>query len=363
LGLGALTAFALRLRGGPRVRWPLGAAALASAGLVAVLALTLPPRGRLDRPEYYAHGGDVPRALRAIEDATRSRAGLSEELDDQLVGLARLVSAPGRRPSLRGLPRITVASDLHNNVLAFPTLAQAAANGPLFFVGDLTDQGSPFEISLTRRVVRAGRPFVFVSGNHDSDTLVARLVREGAIVLTRRGRLLPGGRHGPLVVRVGGLRVAGYDDPFERRRRDGYQGRPDPHPTLAQQQAFAQWLAPLVGRVDIVMVHEPQLARLAIDELRIHPPRRPLVILVGHTHVQSLQAWRDLAVLNSGTAGAGGVSNLDERRPIGIAVLTYRARPTFSPVAADLVAIDPGTGSARAQRTRLDLRHAPGSGA
>ena len=304
----------------------------------------------------------MPRALRAIEDATRSSAGLSEELDAQLVGLARLVSAPARRPSLRGLPRITVASDLHNNVLAIPTLEQAAARGPLFFVGDLTDRGSPFEIRVTRRVVHAGRPFVFVSGNHDSDTLVSRLVREGAIVLTRRGRLLPGGRHGPLVVRVGGLRVAGYDDPFERRRRDGYRGRLDPHPTLTQQEAFAAWLAPLVGKVDVVMVHEPQLARLAIGDLRAHPPPHPLVILVGHTHEQSLSAWRDLAVLNSGTVGAGGVSNLSERRPIGLAVLTYRLRPAFAAVAADLVAIDPGTGSTKAQRFRLDLRHAARSG-
>ena len=363
LALGSLTALALRVRAAPRLRWSLGGAALASVGLVALLAATLPPRGRLDKPEYYAHGGDVPRALRAIEDATRSSAGLSEELDDQLVGLARLVSAPARRQSLRGLPRITVASDLHNNVLAIPTLEQAAARGPLFFVGDLTDRGSPFEIRVTRRVVRAGRPFVFVSGNHDSDTLVARLVREGAIVLTRRGRLLPGGRHGPVVVRVGGLRVAGYDDPFERLRRDDYRGRLDPHPTLVEQQAFTAWLAPLVGKVDVVMVHEPQLARLAIEELRAHPPARPLVVLVGHTHVQSLATARNLAVLNAGTAGAGGASNLDERRPIGVAVLTYRVRQRFAPVAADLVEIDPGTGSARAQRTRLDLRHAARSGA
>lgn len=362
LGLGSLTALALRNRAGPRLRWSLGASVLASAGLVVVLALLLPPRGRLDRPEYYAHGGDVPRALRAIEDATRSSTGLSEELDDQLVGLARLVSAPARRQSLRGLPRVTVASDLHNNVLAIPTLEQAAAGGPLLFVGDLTDRGSPFEIRVTRRVVHAGKPFVFVSGNHDSDTLVRRLAREGAIVLTRRGRLLPDGRHGPLVVRVGGLRVAGYDDPFERRSRDDYRGRLDPHPSIAEQQAFADWLAPLVGKVDVVMVHEPALARLALDRLRADPPARPLVVLVGHTHTQSLSAWRDLAVLNSGTAGAGGASNLDERRAIGIAVLTYRLRPRFAAVAADLVAIDPGTGSAKAQRTRLDLRRAPRSG-
>lgn len=362
LALGALTALALRNRAGPRLRWSLAAAVLASAGLVLVLALLLPPRGRLDEPEYYAHGGDVPGALRAIEDATRAGTRLSEELDAQLVGLARLVSAPAARPSLRGLPRVTVASDLHNNVLALPTLERAAAGGPLLFAGDLTDRGSPFEIRLTRRVVRAGRPFVFVSGNHDSDTLVRRLAREGAIVLTRRGRLLADGRHGPIVVRVGGMRVAGYDDPFERRRRDDYRGRAEPRPSLAQQEAFADWLRPLVGKVDVVMVHQPQLARLAVEELRARPPSRPLVLIVGHTHGQSLSASRNLAVLDPGTAGAGGASNLDERRPIGIAVLTYRLAPRFAAVAADLVAIDPGTGSAKAQRTRLDLRRAPRSG-
>jgi hypothetical protein len=121
------------------------------------------------------------------------------------------------------------------------------------------------------------------------------------------------------------------------------------------------------GRVDLfgdeaIPLYEDE-ARLAIEELRARPPSRPLVILTGHTHVQSLAAWRNLAVLNPGTAGAGGASNLDERRPIGVAVLTYRVRPRFAAVAADLVAIDPGTGSARAQRTRLDLRHAARSGA
>ena len=34
--------------------------------------------------------------------------------------------------------------------------------------------------------------------------------------------------------------------------------------------------------------------------------------------------------------------------------MTYRIKPEFSPLAVDLVQIDPGTGSATANRTRLD---------
>ena len=77
-----------------------------------------------------------------------------------------------------------------------PSLARAAEGVPLFLAGDLTDRGSPLETSVTERVADAGHPLVFVSGNHDSDTLELRLTKAGAIVLTRRGQLLPDGRYG-----------------------------------------------------------------------------------------------------------------------------------------------------------------------
>ena len=100
---------------------------------------------------------------------------LDQELDAQLVGLARLVIDPGRaarRSTDR--PAITVASDLHNNTLGLAVLERATGDGPLFFVGDLTDRGSPLETRLVSRVAQPGKPFVFVSGNHDSDFLAAR---------------------------------------------------------------------------------------------------------------------------------------------------------------------------------------------
>jgi hypothetical protein len=59
-------------------------------------------------------------------------------------------------------------------------------------------------------------------------------------------------------------------------------------------------------------------------------------------------------VVNGGSVGAGGTGNLAEKTPIGLARLTYTADPAFQPLAADLVTIDPGTGSATARRERLD---------
>ncbi|HEU4722913.1 MAG TPA: metallophosphoesterase, partial [Gemmatimonadaceae bacterium] len=240
LVLAALVALAVRHRAGPRVPWLLAAGGLSALACAGAVALLLPPRGALDDPEYFAHGADIPQALRLVESATRSSQDLGDELDAQLVGLARLVIAPGGRRPASGAPRLTLASDVHNNVLVLPALRRAAAGGPLVLAGDLTDRGSRLEAAVTRTVVRAGDPLVFVAGNHDSAALERELARAGAVVLTREGRLRADGSRGPRVVRVNGLRIAGYDDPF--LRRPGQRAAPDPHPTQAQQAAFDAWL-------------------------------------------------------------------------------------------------------------------------
>lgn len=356
---GLLVALAVRSRAGPRLRWTAGTAVGLALLIGVALVVLLPPRGKLDDPQYYAFGPDIPRALRILEDAQRSTGVLDQELDAQLVGLARLVSDPAQRGPLTDAPMATIASDLHNNVLALPILQRVAAGHPLLFVGDLTDRGTPLESSLLERVTHLGRPFVFVTGNHDSDALTRSLARRGAIVLGRYGPLGRDGRpRDPqrVVARVGGLRVAGYGDPFVRLRSQGYRDRyVDSGPSVVDQQRFAAWLRPLVGQVDVVMVHEPKLLDVALTELRRSPPKRPLVFAVGHTHRAALERQGNVTVINGGSVGAGGTGNLGgDATAVGIARLLYRDQPRFDPLAVDLVSVDPATGSSTARRERLD---------
>jgi predicted phosphodiesterase len=349
-----LVAFAIRSRTGPSLR--ITSAVAVGTSLAAGLALfaLLPPRGDIDRPQYYAHGADIPRALEAVDAAQRSSRVLDEELDAQLVGLARLVVQPADRALLSDAPRVTLASDLHNNVLTLPILERSAGGGPIFFPGDLTDRGSPLETRVVRRVVHAGHPFVFVSGNHDSDTLEAELARAGAVVLSQKGRLNPDGSRGNVVQRIAGLRVAGYDDPFVRRRSEDYADRYHPPVTPEQQDEFTEFLLGVEADVDVIMVHEPALIEPALAILKDHPPDHPLVFVVGHTHEADLQTQPAVSVINDGSIGAGGTGNLAESRPteVGIARLAYATDP-FRPLAVDLVSIDPGSGSATARRRRL----------
>jgi predicted phosphodiesterase len=354
LGMGVLVALALRgpspVGLGAMLAWA-GACALAVAVTVAVL---LPPRDPIENPDYYANGSQIPVALRVAQQATDSAQAISQDLDDQLLGLARLISVPRRRVSADPLPRLTVASDLHNNLLALPALERAAAHEPLFFAGDLTTSGVPLEAELTREVTNAGRPFVFVAGNHDSDSLERSLARSGAVVLTERGRLLPDGTRGQTIVNVAGMRVAGYDDPYKRLRANGYRATEEPEITDSQKRAFWTWLQPLVNRVDVVMLHSPALAETALAALQSEPPAAPLLFLTGHTHQQELDDLGDIVVVNGGTVGGGGAGNFSEDQPYGLAVVTYERTPSFHPLAADMVTIDAQDGSASAERTLLD---------
>jgi predicted phosphodiesterase len=357
LSLGLLVAFAIRGGAGPRLRWTAAVAAGTTLAIGIALVLLFPPRGEIDHPQYYAHGADIPRALDAIDTAQRSTRVLDEELDAQLVGLARLVTQPASRASLSGAPRLTVASDLHNNALTIPILERAAGGGPVLFPGDMTDRGSPLEIRVVRRVVRTGKPFVFVSGNHDSNTLERDLARAGAIVLSEDGRLNADGTHGEVVQKVApGLRVAGYADPFERRSTENYADRYQPTPTPAMQDAFTAWMRSVQDRVDVIMVHEPALIEPALAVLQDDPPSHPLMFVVGHTHRAKLDTQPGVTIVNGGSIGGGGTGNLAEDAPtdVGIARVIYAAQPSFRPLAVDLVSIDPSSGSATARRERLD---------
>ena len=351
--LGLLVAFAIRSHI-PRLRWTAPTAILTALAIGVAMVVLIPPRGEIADPQYYAHGPDIPRALEAVEAARRTSGVLDQELDAQLVGLARLVLAPGRRDSLSGRPAITVASDLHNNTFGLDVLERAADGGPVFFLGDLTDRGSPLETRLVRRAARSGNPFVFVTGNHDSDYLARELAREKAIVLTRNGRLNADGSLGPVINRIGRLRVAGYDDPYQRRSAESFRDRYDNSAGPLLQNAFLSWLQPLLGKVDVVMVHEPELIMPALQILADDPPERPLVFLVGHTHKADVVTQPGVTVINGGSIGAGGTGNLTESTDIGIARFIYTVAPSFQPLAADIISIDPGTGSSSARRERLE---------
>ena len=174
-------------------------------------------------------------------------------------------------------------------------------------------------------------------------------------MLTQTGRMRADGtRDGKLVHYIKGVRVAGYSDPFERRSAEAFRDRYDSAPNPVEQDKFLGWLRPLIGKVDVVMVHEPALISTALEVLKAEPPARPLVFMVGHTHKADVNQQPGVTVVNGGSIGAGGTGNLTETTDLSIARFVFSREPAFQPLAVDLVSIDPGTGSSSARRQRLD---------
>ena len=86
---------------------------------------------------------------------------------------------------------------------------------------------------------------------------------------------------------------------------------------------------PLIGKVDVVMVHEPALIAPALAILKDQPPSQPLVFLVGHTHTAALSQQPGVTVINGGSIGAGGTGNLTEHDDLGIARFVFTLKPSL----------------------------------
>ena len=67
------------------------------------------------------------------------------------------------------------------------------------------------------------------------------------------------------------------------------------------------------------------------------PPERPLVFLIGHTHQTALETHPGVTVINGGSIGAGGTGNLGESTNLSLARFVFTLKPSFQPLAADLL--------------------------
>ena len=278
LALGLLVAFAIRcagpaaaLDGAARGRSP-------RSGSASRWSCCIPPRGEIANPQYYAHGPDIPRALEAVEAARRTSGVLDQELDAQLVGLARLVSTRAGGRASPASPLITVASDLHNNAVGARRARAARRRRP----GVLRRRPDRPRLAA-RDAARAPR------GAHRQPVRVR--LRQPRLRLPRRasspararscsratGRLQGRtARCGPIINTISGPARRGLRRPVRARARpspsrDRYDDAPDP----VEQDEFLSWLQPLIGKVDVVMVHEPALISTALAGPRGRPARAP----------------------------------------------------------------------------------------
>jgi predicted phosphodiesterase len=356
LGLG-LAAFGVRRRAA-LIAAPAGVFALAAVACAATIAQAQRSYDEraLDHPTFYARGAELVQLLDAAANANAAGEGYASKLQGAVRGFATLLTDPGAGRVDDSRPAL-LASDLHNNRIALHSLRDYARDKPVFFVGDFGNTGDATEARLLGPgIARLGRRVVAISGNHDSSAFMRSLARRGVTVLTRDGTLRPDGSHGPAMVEVGGLRVAGFDDPQEWHGRDpdnprrifSFSELPDPEQAVARaQRQLLRWFDRLPRRPDVVLVHQNGLAQWLAGTLQGRGDERRMTILTGHDHRQHVTSYGAITVVDAGTVGASGIYGVGHDF-VGLGELHFGARRNLQ--AADLIAVEPVSGTAQAQR-------------
>ena len=310
-----------------------------------------------EQPSFYARGAELSQLLKVADKAQSAEASYRNSVQRTLAGYATLLAAGARFSRIETETPSVLVSDLHANVVVLKALRGLFSAGPVFFVGDFGQRGTRAEANLiVPRVTDLGHPLVAVSGNHDSRLMMRRLAGAGAIVLTERGRLGPGGRvEGPPVQRIAGLQVAGHSDPLEWRRGDpsapgrvfSFAERPHGEQEYARaSDRIYRWFSRLRPEPDVVLIHENGLAQALARRVHADDATRGLVILTGHDHRQHVDVYGGITVVDAGTTGAGGLFGV-ATTAVGIAPLHFAGAHLR---AIDLVQVEPISGAAEAER-------------
>jgi predicted phosphodiesterase len=341
----------------------LGVALLVCVGVVLGTMRTF-DADEFDDPELYARGAELMQLLQVAEKGQQAVAGYESSVERSVGGLAGILSSAGSLAEVPDTASLVLASDLHGNALVLGPLRSLFAAAPVVFAGDFGHTGSAAEAdALVPRINRLGSPVVAVSGNHDSSLFMRRLAGAGVVVLTRTGRLEPGGgTDGDPVVDVAGFQMAGLEDPLEWRgprpqdpeRVFSFAERPDGDAEFARaEQDAIDWFERLPERPDVVVIHQNGIAQALARHLAAAANPQPIVILTGHDHQQHIDRYEGgVVVVDGGTVGAGGLLAAGQEF-VGLAEVHFRGRPRLLR-SVDLINFNPVSGGAEAERAIVE---------
>jgi predicted MPP superfamily phosphohydrolase len=296
-GAGALVATVLVFRR-PRVALAgLLAASVALAGTGGLAAVTFRPDSVLE-PRYSGLVAAAPSLVGSAESIVTRFESYRSQLTKLVTNVSKLYDTVQTLPVFDADPdtiRVLHVSDIHLNPIAWNVIRSMKDQFKIDFVvdtGDITDHGSKPENKFVEEIGKFGVPYVWVRGNHDSDSTQKAVEKQkNAVVLDGGGKV------------VSGLRVYGVGDP---------RFTPDktiPADTdLAKLEEYGKARAPRAAGYDLVAVHDPTIARGFSGAA-------PMV-LAGHSHERSTTVLpTGTRLLVQGSTGGAGLRALEHAEP------------------------------------------------
>ena len=229
-----------------------------------------------------------------------------KELARLVTNVAKLYETASTLPAYRPDPsttRVLHLSDVHLNPAAWHivgSLVEQYEIDVIIDTGDTMDHGTPAENGFLAPVADLGAPYVWVRGNHDSQS-TQHAVRK----LGRHVHVLDKGR----ALDIAGLRLAGWGDPQFTPDRSVEAAGDHAEAAAGRRLAAALRAQRAAGTpVDIALGHTPELVRQT-DGLV------PLA-LAGHTHERSNEVLRHgTRLMIEGSTGGGGLRAVEGDAP------------------------------------------------
>jgi predicted MPP superfamily phosphohydrolase len=257
------------------------------------------------QPQKLASGqyrGDIalaPKLLGAIQSSLTKLDDIADETGQILTSVAALYGNLQTTPSPQSFIRVLHISDTHLQPygLAFADQVAEAFNvDAILDTGDLTSYGTPFEPEFAASIARFDRPYLFVSGNHDSPAVVARL-RQLPLVEVLDGN----------TATIKGLSIYGKADPVFTEDESGPElfelGTLNPQIPAAGAEILED-LQKLSEPPDVVAVHDQRM----VEAIAGHMP----LVVSGHFHRQAQSQINGTLFLQGGSTGAAGLNLLSD---------------------------------------------------
>ncbi|MGI5922028.1 MAG: metallophosphoesterase family protein [Syntrophomonadaceae bacterium] len=332
--LGAAGAFVLVLLLW-RVRlWAAVWSGLGGALVIAVLVGTIftgyhPEAFR--EPEYTGAISMAPGAIKVANDTLSQLDQVRDHTSTVVTNIKALFANAdslmvlGKPDQEKDTVKILLVSDLHSNPVGvefIKTMAKDFEVDYLINAGDLTDFGSPLEADVTKGLGEIPVPQFFAAGNHDTPEIsqfIANL--PNSYVLNGQTMTLKG------------IKILGLPDPLSGSPAVEAKDRQEEDRILNIQAASLQQAIKQQGTPDILVVHNPRVARRFAGSVP--------VVVTGHTHSLSLSQKGKSVIINPGTTGASGLRGFYSETGTPYSSVIIYLKPSTGPLAADIIKYDP----------------------
>ncbi|MCF8010977.1 MAG: metallophosphoesterase family protein [Clostridiales bacterium] len=215
--------------------------------------------------------------------------------------------------------RVLHISDLHNNPagLEFANkIATLFKADMIIDTGDISDFGTPLETMLLERLKSIKKPYLFIPGNHDSQTIKEHMEEIKGV------KIVNGLVTAKELYIMGFPDSASYSNSVETSIEPGYID------DIKQKINRAE------ENIDIAAVHNNHIG----EKLQGFAP----VILFGHNHKLSVEKKEDSVLINPGTTGASGIRGLQSLKTSYSVVLLhfYKNNKKLKLTAVDSITVD-----------------------